>query len=463
MDEEDEDMESDEDLQDSLEGDDDGGSGADDDDSDESDEEYADDDYLEYTLPAPVGAAAAETPDQRLRDKYADVLAGMASKLQEAKRAEGNKASNLSSSSSEEDSSSSSSSSSSSGSSGGRSRREISSASESGVPVIDESYGAPLPRAHNATSLRLYETLVGGGGPTLPPTDSPIKKHHRVSPLWSQPPKKYHAEQPQQQPQQQQDEWRGHRGGTPPPAPLITRASRVMDTDGDRSVRIPYSALQHRRHHHQQQPQQQRAADPARPQELRQLPDSTARKQHMAIKRKKLRALSKRKHPAAGTSAQHHLRPMPAVHFYGDSSNHTVDQDRYLGNGRLRPENKLFTDWTPEDWFHRLGMDQHFTYEGGVVTVRRSGLYYVYAQIFYLDDKSTNGFKVLLDGEPKMQCSLHIHIAGTKSNTCFTASVMYINENSRLSLHDIEANRYSVFDKSKSFFGLVKLGNARLP
>lgn len=65
-----------------------------------------------------------------------------------------------------------------------------------------------------------------------------------------------------------------------------------------------------------------------------------------------------------------------------------------------------------------------------------------------------------VDREPVLQCTVSIHEARQTANSCFTASVVFLNANTTISIRDIREKRYSDFQKHKSFFGLVKLGSA---
>jgi hypothetical protein len=53
------------------------------------------------------------------------------------------------------------------------------------------------------------------------------------------------------------------------------------------------------------------------------------------------------------------------------------------GNGRLRHPDGKFTDWTASHWMQQLGMNRFFELQEGIVTVRDSGIYYIYAQVCY--------------------------------------------------------------------------------
>lgn len=49
----------------------------------------------------------------------------------------------------------------------------------------------------------------------------------------------------------------------------------------------------------------------------------------------------------------------------------------------------------------------------------------------------------------------------TKSNTCFTGGVSYMRNGDTIHLTDLGNHRYTLFEPAKSFFGLIKMGDAR--
>lgn len=55
----------------------------------------------------------------------------------------------------------------------------------------------------------------------------------------------------------------------------------------------------------------------------------------------------------------------------------------------------------------------------------------------------------------------HSHVPVNKTNTCFTAGAEYFEENDKISIQDLHS-RYSVFQRGKSFFGAIKLGDIKV-
>lgn len=182
-----------------------------------------------------------------------------------------------------------------------------------------------------------------------------------------------------------------------------------------------------------------------------------------------------------------------AVHYQGDTSAYMNGGrvlphhlERFDGNGRVRHPGGVYSDWKPADWVDDHAMDRFFAMHQGVVTVKEHGLYYIYAQvrppltshtrgekvipfglfllqIFYHDDHDTNGYIVEHNSEPLYQCTTatHSNQRVTKSNTCHTAGINYLNAGDRIHIKDLGSHRYTLFDASKSFFGLIKVGDLR--
>ena len=97
-------------------------------------------------------------------------------------------------------------------------------------------------------------------------------------------------------------------------------------------------------------------------------------------------------------------RQVYAVH-YGADSNLFTDDDEHTGNGRAKHSEGVFKAWKPSDWVEELEMSKHFFLsDSGKLTVQEPGLYLAYAQIHYLDEHDENGFHMLVNGRPILQC-----------------------------------------------------------
>ncbi|XP_033209515.1 protein eiger isoform X2 [Belonocnema kinseyi] len=154
-------------------------------------------------------------------------------------------------------------------------------------------------------------------------------------------------------------------------------------------------------------------------------------------------------------------RQVFAVHYGGDSSLFS-DDDEHTGNGRAKHSEGIFKAWKASDWVADLGMNKHFFLsENGRLSIQEPGLYLAYAQIHYLDEHDENGFHMLVNGRPILQCMVYSPGTGHKSRTCFSAQVTVLEAGDLVILKDVAAARYTLFQKDKSFFGLVKLGDWR--
>ncbi|XP_014481838.1 PREDICTED: uncharacterized protein LOC106748119 isoform X2 [Dinoponera quadriceps] len=162
--------------------------------------------------------------------------------------------------------------------------------------------------------------------------------------------------------------------------------------------------------------------------------------------------------------ARRHLRAprqVYAIHYEADFNLFSAVDERD-DNGKMRHHRGIFKSWRPSDWVAELGMNRYFTLASdGEITVHEAGLYLAYAQIHYVDEHDDNGFHLLVNGEPILQCMVHTPGAGHKSRSCFSAQVTYLQAGDRLVLKEVGAAKYALFHREKSFLGLVKLGETR--
>ncbi|XP_015587440.1 uncharacterized protein LOC107264080 [Cephus cinctus] len=168
--------------------------------------------------------------------------------------------------------------------------------------------------------------------------------------------------------------------------------------------------------------------------------------------------------PARHGLTRRHLRaprPVYAAHYGADSTLFS-SEDEHTGNGRVRHGSGVFKAWQSSNWVNDLGMTKHFSLgSDGYLTVHEAGLYLVYGQIHYLDEHDENGFHMLVNGVPVLQCMVYSPGVGHKSRSCFSAQVTYLQANDRLVIKEVGPARYTLFQRDKSFFGLVKLGEMR--
>jgi len=88
-------------------------------------------------------------------------------------------------------------------------------------------------------------------------------------------------------------------------------------------------------------------------------------------------------------------------------------------------------------------------------------VYYVYAQINYLDEHDVNAFQVLLNDDPFLLCTVMTHTGRShtisKANTCYTGGVNFMEADDEISIRDLEVGRHSVIRPAHTFFGLIQL------
>ena len=82
--------------------------------------------------------------------------------------------------------------------------------------------------------------------------------------------------------------------------------------------------------------------------------------------------------------------------------------------------------------------------KNGQVRAGASGLYWIYAQINFLDPHQVNAFQVLINSSPFLLCTTmtETRVEGTsKTNTCFTGAATFLEQDDIVSLRHIEDNR----------------------
>ncbi|ODN02409.1 Ectodysplasin-A [Orchesella cincta] len=135
------------------------------------------------------------------------------------------------------------------------------------------------------------------------------------------------------------------------------------------------------------------------------------------------------------------------AHFVADVSNFTAED-----NPRLRNTDGIFQIWKPQEWMSKDAVTYDKT--TGAVTIRKKGIYYIYAQIHY-HDENVEGYVVEINEKPLLQCT-----SKQEFNSCFTAGLTLLNENDKVVIKNIGENIFSIFKPEKSFFGLMKVADA---
>lgn len=160
-----------------------------------------------------------------------------------------------------------------------------------------------------------------------------------------------------------------------------------------------------------------------------------------------------------------HVRTFPAIQLVGDTSKYIIGQHtNYNGNGHLQHRNPTYVDWIANEWVQTTNMDKHFEVNDGTVKVKENGLYFVYAQIFYLDEHDTNGYRVYKNKEVFLQCTTMTHSTEriVKGNTCYTGGLVVLSDGDEVNVQDLGTGRYSIFEPGKSFFGLIKIADVKV-
>jgi len=142
---------------------------------------------------------------------------------------------------------------------------------------------------------------------------------------------------------------------------------------------------------------------------------------------------------------------LPAIHLHAAGARKEY-KNKVSGDFTVR-------SWTPARWARKIKMDSRFLLEDGKLTVMSPGIYFVYAQINYLDSQDANAFQIVLNESPMFLCTMMTHKRkfSTKANTCYTGGVTFLEQGDVLFIKDLEKHRSAVMQSSHSFFGLAQL------
>jgi len=149
-----------------------------------------------------------------------------------------------------------------------------------------------------------------------------------------------------------------------------------------------------------------------------------------------------------------------SVHFVGKLDSPPVD-----GNYRNQEVDGKFRHWKLARWGKKMHLENEFPINNGTIQVKQPGIYYIYAQINYLDEHDVNAFQVLLNDDPFLLCTVMTHTGRShtisKANTCYTGGVTFMEANDEISIRDLEVGRHSVIRPAHTFFGLIQLSGLK--
>ena len=174
-------------------------------------------------------------------------------------------------------------------------------------------------------------------------------------------------------------------------------------------------------------------------------------------------------------------RTKTGAHFYSYINEDLLARQRLDGietiggftrNGFVSKD-KLFNFWKAEDWVDTDVFQ--YNAEDGKVTVKKRGLYLVYAQVMFHGSSARKSFGIYLNDDivPVVE-SLSFNVLpverrgkrGVEShhipeyvtyNQCNTQGVLYIKKNDKLCIQSMDLDRAVITQRPLTFFGLAKL------
>merc|ERR1711953_297556 len=147
--------------------------------------------------------------------------------------------------------------------------------------------------------------------------------------------------------------------------------------------------------------------------------------------------------------------PMLSVHLQARLSADESSTDLETG---------VHNSWRLSAWSKKLHGASLFTLneDEGQIEIPEDGLYFVYAQVEYMDVNPTNGFEVDVDDEAVISCvttSTSQEEEAKQHNTCHTSAVLWLKRGSLLNVRDKDTGRYSLLHSKGTFFGLTKMSS----
>ncbi|XP_037781965.1 uncharacterized protein LOC119578458 [Penaeus monodon] len=331
-----------------------------------------------------------------------------------------------------------------------RKKRQADDGQNAGVPIYEQAYGLP-PRS-TAKGLRLYGDFLAGSAsesPELGPevTESPIKPYHRdgvldptgaivlpmneISSMWV-PKERRRYSSGKLSSRNLGNELDGSEESDAEVireaarSQVLRRRSRVKSLQGPgRSVR---------RRQKSRTPSNTKPA-PVFFREGLVKQDRAGKK----IPRKKQSQRRRRTNPV-----------VTVAHFVATPANRTAHHHAGVSED-------VHGEWSPAAWMDKLGLNRKYSLRRGVVTVKESGLYYLYAQVLYQPGRFGSGFQVVVDSIPIMECTL---APAQPSPSCHTGGATYLPRNAAVYIRDLDHHMTAVKNEENSFFGLVKLMDA---
>lgn len=357
-----------------------------------------------------------------------------------------------------------------------RQRRQVEDAnnrSEDGVPIVDGSYGQ-AGTGTNTEGLRVYDAWFQHSNQNEIPQsrtaprsrglDSAIKPYHRTSASWVERGRKSnhnlnaHFDDNVYRDPYPTSSRRG--SGRAIDLPNSNRA-KMTPTEAPQAVSLNVvDQLPMRRYIYNTR--NSTTAVPFVPRTAINNRPGRTRNQHH---KKHKKPLSMARSNSQSGSLHSQFQGLKAIHYVGEVGgprHRTPDNRVYEGEGLQLNEDGVFRQWSAARWALRMRANQNFPLDNdGKVQVKQAGVYYIYAQVNYLDEHDVNAFQVYVNDSPYLLCTVMTHTRHptTKANTCFTGGVVFLEAQDEIYVRDLEPKRNSIIRPAHTFFGLVQLSS----
>ncbi|XP_044741791.1 protein eiger [Chrysoperla carnea] len=166
----------------------------------------------------------------------------------------------------------------------------------------------------------------------------------------------------------------------------------------------------------------------------------------MTANRELVEEFNPENHNKRSGNSSRHKQFITNAHFYGNAAN-MIDNCN--------------TVWTLGNW--AKSHNDYLQQNDGLV-IKNTGIYFIYAQLYYYHPKNLSGFSVLRNQVSNlMTCAVSLH--GTKqmdnrTNSCYVATVAHLNAGDILQIQDHHTAK-CIFQDDKTYFGIFKLSDIK--
>lgn len=125
----------------------------------------------------------------------------------------------------------------------------------------------------------------------------------------------------------------------------------------------------------------------------------------------------------------------------------------------------VYKNWILSNWIDRVQFNKSFHYNNGRLSIKRSGPYFVYAQLTYHDLSGRWAFGIDVNGVTRLKCLSTEQLDPIKLDRsrshgvyhqCYTGALMYLDHHDSITIHCLYGMRTIMTSPQFTFWGLIK-------